>query len=504
MGNNQFKTESNDKIEIQNITIQELSSRISKSYIELHQQTMQKLEQFSKMAQEFMKNSTKMLQKKRAVIILGKTGTCKSTIIELLSYNNNLYVVEVDGIYQVHGSERIGNLSISHTKFLYEQEIYQDIYLIDTPGIDDTRGQLQDIENSLHIQQAINTSENVKILYCIPFDETKSRQNELKRVVDDLIRLTLANQSIGIIITKVPTKLPLIEENEKTSRNIKIRTKSMIEQMDLEEDVKDIILDIFQNNITLFNDPQNLDAPRIFQNNREEINNLINRLIYTRDIQNKNYLLLSSKTKQYYNQLLDSMIKQIKEILQEISNMLIRYIIQISDQKFISNKSKSILEYFAEVIPDRVKIKDLCSVILDINQLFQRHNINIKLQDQQSELLSFYSFIVGQILVDYIEIQKSINLFPLKAEIFKAIRKCQKVIDQMERDNIILIEEENRKITAKRRRLNRYVAATIILPYSVCGVALGPIGLLVGFTFGAGLACTIIYLSNQNEQRQNN
>ena len=72
------------------------------------------------MAQEFMKNSTKMLQKKRAVIILGKTGTCKSTIIELLSYNNNLYVVEVDGIYQVHGSERIGNLSISHTKFLYE------------------------------------------------------------------------------------------------------------------------------------------------------------------------------------------------------------------------------------------------------------------------------------------------------------------------------------------------------------------------------------------------
>ena len=71
----------------------------------------------------------------------------------------------------------------------------------------------------------------------------------------------------------------------------------------------------------------------------------------------------------------------------------------------------------------------------------------------------------------------------------------------MERDNIILIEEENRKITAKRRRLNRYVAATIILPYSVCGVALGPIGLLVGFTFGAGLACTIIYLSNQNEQR---
>ena len=34
-------------------------------------------------------------------------------------------------------------------------------------------------------------------------------------MIDDLIRLTLANQSIGIIITKVPTKLPLVEENEK-------------------------------------------------------------------------------------------------------------------------------------------------------------------------------------------------------------------------------------------------------------------------------------------------
>ena len=56
-----------------------------------------------------------MLQKKRSVIILGKTGTCKSTIVELLSYNNNLKAVEVNGICQIHGSDRIGNLSVSHT-----------------------------------------------------------------------------------------------------------------------------------------------------------------------------------------------------------------------------------------------------------------------------------------------------------------------------------------------------------------------------------------------------
>ena len=55
-----------------------------------------------------MKNSTKMLQKKKSIIMIGKTGTCKSTIIELLSYTK-LYIVEINGISQVHGSDRIGN-----------------------------------------------------------------------------------------------------------------------------------------------------------------------------------------------------------------------------------------------------------------------------------------------------------------------------------------------------------------------------------------------------------
>ena len=33
---------------------------------------------------EFMTNSTKIIQKKKAIIIVGKTGTCKSTMTELL------------------------------------------------------------------------------------------------------------------------------------------------------------------------------------------------------------------------------------------------------------------------------------------------------------------------------------------------------------------------------------------------------------------------------------
>ena len=71
----------------------------------------------------------------------------------------------------------------------------------------------------------------------------------------------------------------------------------------------------------------------------------------------------------------------------------------------------------------------------------------------------------------------------------------------MAKDNIILIEEENRLIARKRSFKDHLLKTTTIIPFSIGGAVLGPIGLLVGFTFGVSLACTLVYLDNQNGQR---
>ena len=67
----------------------------------------------------------------------------------------------------------------------------------------------------------------------------------------------------------------------------------------------------------------------------------------------------------------------------------------------------------------------------------------------------------------------------------------------MERDNIIYIEEENRAVVRRKKLTNQIIYCTPILPFSIGGAVLGPIGLLVGFLCGVSVAFSIKYFDNR-------
>ena len=254
---------------------------------------------------EFIKdgqqNGTMMTQKKKAIMVLGLTGTGKSTLV---NYLNNVPLVckRVGGKWIVDlllpDSSLPGGFAIGHTvssKTLYPA-VYspdgKDFAYIDNPGFKDTRAIAIEIANSFFREQVTREVTELKFLLLVTHQDLNSRAQQFRDsiksfssflgIFDSNENAKDLSKSIGIVVTRVEN------DGDTDSEMLSVLKTKLFETLDDEKRSKQLT----KNEEIVFRNIIEKNQVEIFSNPKKSINltneqsikilSLINKLSYVK------------------------------------------------------------------------------------------------------------------------------------------------------------------------------------------------------------------------------
>jgi len=326
--------------------------------------------------------------KSKAIMVLGLTGTGKSTLVNYLNgidlkcvYDQDKarWILDLQSVNKtLPGGFRIGHKQSSETFYPagYSPE-FKDFTYIDNPGFKDTRDFKVEILTGFLREKITQNVTNLKFLLLLTHDDLKIRGQQFRSSIKSFSNflgifdenVENLSKSIGIIVTRV-------ENNDESDIQMKKALKKLIEltlddeknsnKLSLNEEI--VFREIVENSqIEIFSNPKKHGL--ISRDQSDQILLLIDRLIYAE----KNKLKLRVRVDiEYESKLLNytnchfELFK--KDLKQTIQNAVIKY--------FETSKKNNYQDYLQvfkhlESIKNRTNNKiDFESFINDIDEVF--------------------------------------------------------------------------------------------------------------------------------------
>ncbi len=164
-----------------------------------------------------------------ATIVIGRTGSGKSTLVnylvmpERITVEKNKYdMVKVNG-----GVAEVGDGTVAHTTVPNKVGEYWDC-----PGFDDNRHEGQDIVNAFYIREVFALPKLAKLMLVIQWDELKGSVRIIKKLmktlgglfnnIDDIL------PALSIVVSKVP---------QNKTKLVQLHIERLLEGLDSQEDL---------------------------------------------------------------------------------------------------------------------------------------------------------------------------------------------------------------------------------------------------------------------------
>jgi len=199
---------------------------------------LEKMGDWSKKCQELKDNLQEfadLTDKTTFVLVLGETGTGKSTLVNgLVGVDLEYFFVEEEGIKVIDCIDkertRIGHTGDSETKFPYEIKDPQNpISYFDCCGFRDTNGAGDEIQNAFYIQTLANLLKRGKVILTISESSiTGQKKTEIQTLFEQMIRLfsslDFLKSSLYLVVTK-GTEYPRRENIRYIEKRLRILTE---------------------------------------------------------------------------------------------------------------------------------------------------------------------------------------------------------------------------------------------------------------------------------------
>ncbi|PRD23846.1 UNVERIFIED_CONTAM: hypothetical protein NCL1_45309 [Trichonephila clavipes] len=152
---------------------------------------------------------------KNVVMVLGNTGSGKSTFVQWIAGDNSKLVAtevaEKSGEFIIEVNDRIGDSTIKSKTVFPEliTDIDTDTAFYDCPGFSDTRSTSHDIATTYFIKTVLDYVESIKLIFIINYPSVRKgveRQDFMKLVrhVTDLVKdVVKFRNSIALMVSKV-------------------------------------------------------------------------------------------------------------------------------------------------------------------------------------------------------------------------------------------------------------------------------------------------------------
>jgi energy-coupling factor transporter ATP-binding protein EcfA2 len=173
------------------------------------------------------------------ILLIGITGSGKSTVAQFLNNNENLTAVKRNGAYLFVDGNKISD-STTISKTLIPElipVIGTDFVVADCPGFSDTRSVSHDIAATIFTNRLLKQVKNVKIVLVISHHalmqgiDRVAFTDTLGHIVEFIKNVPKYQQSIGLIVTKVENQM---RENEDEEGNI---TYTLIPDYEMKENI---------------------------------------------------------------------------------------------------------------------------------------------------------------------------------------------------------------------------------------------------------------------------
>ena len=337
--------------------------------------------------------------KEKALMVLGLTGTGKSTLINYLNdipliclKKNGKWILDLESPnVTLPGGFSIGHLTKSET---LNPSVYsptdKDFSFIDNPGFRDTRGLSIEIANGFFREQITHKINDLKFFILIAHQDLNERGQQFRDSIkafsdflgifdeesfDNIYNLDLLAQSIGIIVSKVDNdgdtdeelksifkeKLLTILSEEKENKNLNSNEERVFKAV-LEND-----------QLELFSNPKLIGKMSNLQS--KNIHKLLDRLNYVKkDIVNiriridQNYKIKLIEYLKYKNEELKSSLdNKLNERISEIGSRLfqienrtinVQYLYNLLNKVHIIGMQKMSFDNFTEQIDEEILNKN--------------------------------------------------------------------------------------------------------------------------------------------------
>lgn len=166
---------------------------------------------------EDLENKFILNKRKDVVLMLGITGSGKSTVTSLLT-NSNLTSVELyepgSGLYIIKDENELitDHNSFTVSKTLIPNSMIDEennVLFYDCPGFEDTRGIEKDISVAYLIKKLLDHTTSLKLLLALPYDSIKpgGDKSNFRKLLEHTTKLIKNidkfRNGIGLIVTKV-------------------------------------------------------------------------------------------------------------------------------------------------------------------------------------------------------------------------------------------------------------------------------------------------------------
>lgn len=258
----------------------------------------------------------------KAVIVIGKTGVGKTTLINMLAGHRfrSVYDVDIGELrVEVEGNQesfKIGHRLISETSVPQRIDI-NGVAFWDCQGWRDLRGPAQQIANAVSLKKVFEVCKQVKIILGVrAADIDDTRAKSITEFVSDLDELLVGqveriSQSVSLIIPRM--------NEDKTVQQIRNKIQKVIDTqgLRLEESALELLQAILSNPISLIREFPKVSGPIDTRPIQKEVFSNLDSMKYAQNVEA--FVSLPPECK---NVVLESYNTLIKDINEEVSRFL--------------------------------------------------------------------------------------------------------------------------------------------------------------------------------------
>ena len=312
-----------------------------------------------------------------SIVVLGKTGYGKSTLINFLA-GSKLKAVATGFPPQliIEAEENLGDIKIvsGGTSGTKAPDKYFDpqtgITYFDCPGFDDTRGVEQEVANAYYIQQVFQLAKKVKVVVVCKESEFQDRLNTFTELIKKITQLfpniTDAAKSMCLVISKAsPTSRV---EDFKDFLTSELQPQGALSSLNnpQQEFLESIIKD--EGKILFFYAPQQSGPIQI---QATEMIDAINALPYMQNPEVS--LVISAEAKVVVSKWSQEVSQNIVTTLEEIGDLINRFYINYldlnADIKLLNNKIVATKEHLNHVMRNHSEASIIANKILLLHNI---------------------------------------------------------------------------------------------------------------------------------------
>lgn len=249
------------------------------------------------------------------VVVIGKTGAGKSTLITYLA-GKLLKVADGDDGFYLTSSSRAGNVKIGHDLGVGTEAItpffdsVQGVIYWDCPGFDDPRGILPETQNTILIQQLFKSLSQLKVLVVVKEQDIKGRATEFWKLLKKMEIFAGQEAQLNECVSLAVTQRRDITDMRKRFGDLQ-RSESEY----LENSIVKVLIDLFVDNtstrVSQFSFPS--EVGDYDQHNREAILSNLGYATYVESL--TCHVALSLESQEYVRRLAADYNTQIREFL---------------------------------------------------------------------------------------------------------------------------------------------------------------------------------------------